>query len=250
MSFYKMERGWLDSPMFRDAAYEDRSAWAWMIGEARWEDGVTSIQGVPMPIKRGQFYASVRFMAKKFQWSTNRVLRFLERLKKWGSIVAETETGQTIITICNYGQYQDGRDTNGDTSGNSTGDTPGDTSGDKLKEIQEIQEGEEEIAGKIPASKPSRKKSVKQTLESYLTTAHGMTSIPQEWGEWSYATGRMTVEEINAEWETMRDWAQSKGEKKSDWEATWRNWCRRFIKQKTEQERRDELFAKKRTGIR
>jgi hypothetical protein len=138
--YVKMSRGWLDDEMFQDAPYSERDAWAWMIGEARYEEGKVSVAGRPMPIKRGQFYASIRFMAEKFQWSTNRVMRFLKRLEEWGAVKTATETGQTLVTICNYSKYQDNGNTSGDTSENRGEDTGGDTPEDKQEEIQEIQE--------------------------------------------------------------------------------------------------------------
>jgi hypothetical protein len=126
MSYYKMERGWMDSDMFEGAPYDDRVAWAWLIGAARWEDGLVSIKGCPVPLKRGQLSFSLRFLADKFLWSKDRVSRFLDRLVSWGAITIETATGQTIITICNYCSYQDGKDSDKDTLKDRVEDRPKD----------------------------------------------------------------------------------------------------------------------------
>jgi hypothetical protein len=57
-------------------------------------------------IARGELCHSVRYLARAWQWSTNRVLRFLAELQTDHSIETRTETGQTIISLCNYDTYQ------------------------------------------------------------------------------------------------------------------------------------------------
>lgn len=126
MSFYKMERGWMDSPMFAGEEYSPHTAWAWLIESAAWEDGYKNILGKRVFLKRGQLSHSIRFMAEKFQWSNNKVIRFLERLQEWSMIDTDSNTGQNIITICNYSKYQDNkRKTN--TASNTEADTPTNT---------------------------------------------------------------------------------------------------------------------------
>lgn len=115
MSNYQHERGWLDSDVWGDAPYSEREAWSWMIGEANWADCIKNINGRPVEIKRGQFTASIRFMAKKFKWSTGKVQRFLKKLLVWEMIKkcektdTANDTAQTVITICNYLKYQEKR---------------------------------------------------------------------------------------------------------------------------------------------
>jgi hypothetical protein len=107
MSFYKMERGWLDSDVWDKAPYTEREAWAWMIGAARWEDGKVAVLGNPVSIKRGQLSHSLRFLSDKFQWSVDKVRWFLKKLEKWEMCTIDNTTGQNVITICNYSKYQD-----------------------------------------------------------------------------------------------------------------------------------------------
>lgn len=249
-----MERGWLDSPMFSSEPYTDRDAWSWLIGEARWDDGNLCIKGKPFPIKRGQVYSSVRFMAEKFQWSTNRVLRFLEKLKNWKMIDVQTETCQNLITICNYSKYQDRRDTNGDSNRDTSGDSTGDTNGDKQEETQEIQRNSKNVlehaskieAETIPKIKPEKGK----RLEPFLQSTFLSQDIPQEWGDWAHGELHLSVEDINWEWNKFRDWwAAASGQKgvKSDWFATWRNWMRKKYEDKARKEKLNELYTQKRS---
>jgi hypothetical protein len=126
VSWYKVERGWLDNPFFQKAEYSERDAWQWMIGEAAYEDCRISVNGRPFDLGKGQLYSSIRFMAQKFQWSTGRVTRFLERLREWGMVDTAVDTGQNLITICNYSKYQD-RKTDADTPVDTAVETPTDT---------------------------------------------------------------------------------------------------------------------------
>ena len=50
---------------------------------------------------------SLRFLAGRWQWSTKKVNAFLDLLIQDKMIIKETpkETGQTVITICNYDKY-------------------------------------------------------------------------------------------------------------------------------------------------
>lgn len=53
--------------------------------------------------------------------------------------------------------------------------------------------------------------------------------LPKEWGEWALAEG-LSVETIRQEADTFRDyWIAKPGKdgRKTDWQATWRNWVRR-----------------------
>lgn len=81
-------------------------AWDWMVAQARFADGSVSIAGKTVPLKRGQFSHSIRFMAEAWNWDKAAVSRFIARLKSETMIETDTETGQVIVTICNYDEYQ------------------------------------------------------------------------------------------------------------------------------------------------
>lgn len=55
--------------------------------------------------------------------------------------------------------------------------------------------------------------------------------LPKSWGEWARSEQSLTDHEIRTQAETFRDyWISVPGQKgrKLDWEATWRNWIRRY----------------------
>lgn len=82
-------------------------AWIYLLKEARFEDTKLYEGNKVINIKRGQVYSSIRFLAKAFGWSTKKLLGFLNLLISDKMIKKETlkETGQTVITICNYDKY-------------------------------------------------------------------------------------------------------------------------------------------------
>ncbi len=104
--YYRMARGWLEHPVLQGESYDRRSAWAWLIEEAKWQDRRCEIAGRFVELRRGQLSHSTRFMAEAWQWSEARVRRFLTRLKTEAMIDAASDAGQTVITICNYDTYQ------------------------------------------------------------------------------------------------------------------------------------------------
>lgn len=187
--YVKMSRGWLDDEMFQDAPYSERDAWAWMICEANWQDGRVSVNGRPVTIKRGQFCSSFRFMSRKFKWSPNKVIRFIERLKEWGVIKTSTEHGENLITICNYSKYQDKKNSDG-TENETPPEQHRNTGEYKLEENQEIQEKKEE--GGAPANDPAFEK----FWEAYPRQRRGSKEKARK--AYLRALSRASPEEIHA----------------------------------------------------
>ena len=111
--FIAVQRSVWDHNMFPDETMSQREAWLWMLNEAVWKDCSVKTNNGPVHLSRGQLSFSIRFMAKKFHWSINKVRRFLARLSDGLMIVSTSNTsvnsGQLVITICNYNKYQDGK---------------------------------------------------------------------------------------------------------------------------------------------
>jgi hypothetical protein len=57
-------------------------------------------------LQPGQLSYSIRFLSQAWDWSPNRVRRFLSDLAMDSSVTTETDTPQTLITLCNYEKYQ------------------------------------------------------------------------------------------------------------------------------------------------
>lgn len=122
--FYLMHRGWMDNPVFDGEPFGRRDAWIWLIEQAASQPKRIRIRGQLRPILRGQLSHSLRFIAQVWGWHRNRVARFLDELASNDMVRIDSGTGQMVITICNYDQYQDvapdagqQRDNNGTISG-------------------------------------------------------------------------------------------------------------------------------------
>lgn len=96
------------SEAFRDEPFTEREAWVWLVMEASWKPRTVRVGDFVAATTRGQLAASIRFMAKAWQWTPAKVQRFLQRIEKLNLICAKTDTGVTVITICKYDKYQNG----------------------------------------------------------------------------------------------------------------------------------------------
>jgi hypothetical protein len=98
MSFYRMQRGWMEKGIFEREPFDRRSAWMWLIEHAAFapHNG----------IERGQIRASYRFLAMAWRWSEPKVRRWIAAAEKAEMIRCVADAGKSLITICNYGKYQ------------------------------------------------------------------------------------------------------------------------------------------------
>ena len=80
-----------------------------MIQSARFEASSTKmlVGCKVIEVGRGEFPATIRFLAKRWGWNKNRVDRFLKLLVAENMITTRTASGtsQTIIKLCNYDDY-------------------------------------------------------------------------------------------------------------------------------------------------
>ncbi len=106
INVFAVSRGIWDHDMFADEAFSEREAWLWLISEAAWKGARVRVGNYMVNLERGQLSHSVRFMADKWGWHRAKVERFLKRLKTETMIETDARHGVTIITICNYGEYQ------------------------------------------------------------------------------------------------------------------------------------------------
>ena len=107
-------------------------------------------------LARGDLVGAVRFLAEKWGWSRGKVERFVIRLKNETMIETRTETGITIITVCNYDIYQGSEDETETGAGRDPGqsrdaaETEPRRGRDNRKEFNTLKkgkEGEEQTGG-------------------------------------------------------------------------------------------------------
>lgn len=124
-------------------------AWIDLIRSARFEDGEASalIGGRIVKWNRGEYPASLRFLAERWKWSKNKVDDFIKLLENDGMITRRTAKGtsQNIITLCNYDSYNVNGKIKGQQKGQA-GDSEGTAegqAGDKLKKVNKEKKEED-----------------------------------------------------------------------------------------------------------
>ena len=149
----------------KSRVFSEFEAWIDLIQSARFDETVQIeyIGGREIKYGRGQYPASRRFLAERWQWGEQKVRSFLNGLKKDGSITIDDTQGMSIITLCKYEKY------------NSTGEAenpannPADNQGMELimKELQELktQLSTHQITQWQPSDNPKNKKEKKEKKE-------------------------------------------------------------------------------------
>ena len=99
-------RSIFDHAVFADEPKTEREAWVWLIMKASWKARSYRVGNVVVSTDRGQLAASVRYLAAEWQWTPPKVQRYLKRLEKMEMIRSQADTGVTVLTICNYDEYQ------------------------------------------------------------------------------------------------------------------------------------------------
>ncbi|WP_143710402.1 hypothetical protein [Tabrizicola sp. TH137] len=113
--FFKVDRDiWVD-PRFEEEKYTQREAWMWLTSEAAYKPREKVMHNVRYHLERGQLVASVRFLAKAWKWHPTTVFRFLDDQVEANAITISTETGISVITICNFDIFSS-KDGSGETA--------------------------------------------------------------------------------------------------------------------------------------
>lgn len=115
-------KGWVllyrslrDSWIWDYKPFDPARAWIDLILDANHDDGKVFTGARLVTVKRGQSWTSIRSLATRWGWSKDRVSKFLKTLESDSMIhISRTPYG-TLLTIVNYGFFQDRQDTNKDT---------------------------------------------------------------------------------------------------------------------------------------
>jgi hypothetical protein len=175
-------------------------AWVWMIQSASWKDNQRVFGMTVVPLKRGEFVASVRYLAESWGWKRSRVHEFLRLLIQMERISGQRETQiGTVYLLVNYDAYQSAPDKD-----RTPDRTPSGHRADKVKEVKE-----ELLIGRAKAR-----------------------PIPEEWKP-SESHTEMAAREgltVHAEAEHFRDHHTARGSLMKDWDAAFRTWLRNAVK--------------------
>jgi DNA replication protein DnaD len=106
--FVKIFRCIEDNVLWRsNEPYCRRAAWIDLIFLVNHEDKEFIMGNQKMIVRRGQRWTSIIKLAQRWGWSEKKVRAYLNLLKAEGMIYLETTNKGTLITLVNYGKFQD-----------------------------------------------------------------------------------------------------------------------------------------------
>ena len=96
------------------------SAWVDLLLMVNHKDAKAFVGGELIVIKRGQTITSIRKLSERWGWRKERTTKYLEALEKDGMITRERVKSGTLLTLVNYGFYNDVQDSIGTENGTET----------------------------------------------------------------------------------------------------------------------------------
>lgn len=124
IGWIKLHRQIQDNDMWdsQDEPFDRRSAWIDLLLLANHRDKETVFGNQIITVKAGQRITSLVKLAERWNWSRDKVRRFLDTLESLGMLVRESDNRKTLITIVNYCIYQgnDEDDKTADKTANKT----------------------------------------------------------------------------------------------------------------------------------
>jgi hypothetical protein len=161
--YIKLWRGIQDNHLYFSKEFCPTMAWIDLLLLANFKSHTTYIRGIPIEVKAGQVLASLGFLGSRWKWSPNKVKRYLKYLSSENvrqiSIVKSNVC--TILTILNWEMYQgNGEEIDTQTTRRSNADDTQTKSkrhaDENTKELQELQEGQEENTSVLASPKKGK----------------------------------------------------------------------------------------------
>jgi hypothetical protein len=191
--YVRIHRSLLGHPAFRNES--ETMAFAWLIAKAAWRPTRVRYQGHSITLRRGQLAISIRDMAEAFGRDKAWVTRLQNRLISEAMIETCAETGVSVVTICNYDEYQGEADER-ETPREPRAETRGDTDARQRRDTeQRKEEGKKEdqssrARAREPATLPTDVRSVME--EAGFVSPPPDLSLLKDW----YAAGATLDQDI------------------------------------------------------
>ena len=109
--YIKVYRDIRDHWLWEDKPFSKGQAWIDLLMMVNHEDKKLMFDNEVVVCKRGMTFTSLRKLSDRWGWSPGKVDRFLKILKSEIMIREERNSRRTIISIVNYGDYQQSADT-------------------------------------------------------------------------------------------------------------------------------------------
>lgn len=135
------------------------------------------ISVVLFDLQQGELVASVRYLSARWTWGKEKVCGFLKLLELDGMLIRQTRQGISVISLCNYAEYNPTQYTDPDSNRDSH-KTPAGQVRDKVEEDKEEEERERT---------PTKSKIQRPTLSQAKSAATNLGITPQKADEWWHA---------------------------------------------------------------
>ncbi len=207
----KLHRKAKDSQVFSDP-----EAWflfCWLLISVNWKDGF--FLGTRIPT--GSIATSIAHLAERLECSPSKIKRLLRKLENYGSIVRKSTNRHTLITLVNWGTYQDDAEDQQQTDEPTTGQR----ANQRVTHNRRREEGEEEEAG---ASAPA------SDVKPSWSPDGGFANVKRMIAGWRDAYPDVDVE---GELARMQEWLQAnpaKASRKKQWGRFIMSWLGRTQK--------------------
>lgn len=216
--YIKLHRKLFESKMWLDEPFTIGQAWVDLIAMANYADKDNFYRGAAQHIKRGQIMTSKEYLANRWKWSEGRVRRYLRSLEVLKMVQIDSTRRGTLITIENYGVYQDVRRTGKRTEDEQTADRRR-TDGGQTATKEESKERKESKGG-------TRKRVSTPTVDdvSLFVSEEGLNVDPDRF--WNYYEGLgwkingRPIENWQAvcrRWDGTEDYGKKKSSGDTDW---------------------------------
>lgn len=170
----KLDRAITDHWIFSDA--EKFKAWIDILLMANHENSKVLLHEGVIVIKRGQFVTSIGKLAGRWGWSKDRVARFLALLESEHMVRKESNQFRTLLTVENYGKFQDAPNTNKYTNEYTNKDASKDTNKDTNKSRTRM--------NKNVKNDKERKEAASQYDDDYVSEEEWQKRLAEEDDDW------------------------------------------------------------------
>lgn len=181
-----------------DKPFNMASAWIDLLLLANHEDKETIFDKKPILVKRGQRITSVRELSARWGWGKDKTLRFLRLLEREKMIVKDSDSRRTLLTIVNYGIYQDCENENETVIRTLTGQSQATNKNDKNDKNNNICSNPDDLND---TEKPKKKKT-KLTEEENEELVKNFEII---YNSYPRKVGRTAGFELYKQWLNGRD---------------------------------------------
>ena len=223
----KIHRSLTEHELWNAEPFTWGQAWLDLIINTNHAEGSFTVRRQVVKLERGQIGWSELTMTERWKWSRGKVRRFLKKLKNEHMIKQETGHLTSVITICNYNEFQGDPKVDG-TTDDTTNSTAGGTSDEhqavhQAVHKQECKELKNENNGKKKQASPvvdfsvfdvsddqiSEIKRIRRKNKGGSLTPRVVNALAKEFQE-AQAMG-YTFDELLTEWE-FRGWKSFKAE--------------------------------------